>query len=391
MEKNAFSRAGRLFVSTAMLVLASCSAQNSPSGKNESDAAPGTTAPPATAAAKFAYIPLQGSAQVVVVDLASMKEVKRIKTDGRSIDTRITPDYSKVYVINVFNPHVSVIRARCPDDRAKWTDAEQKAGKCVSNSRLGTITVDDRGAYYFSISKDGSRMYLVSDSGINIIDTRTDKIIRKIKPEGMSIANEIDPDGKTLWLGGADGQIRAIGIEAGKPTGRSVQVAPAPATFKLSSDGKWLYTGNIPADPAKPGLNVVDKPAVIQAVDTATMKVVATEPVGPGTFILGLEVSTDGKQIWSANGNNTITLMDGETHKIVKTITTDFDAAEAVELTPDGKLLLAVGHMGKLSPMKPPANQQAYAQFYSTESFKKVGAPIDLGKTSGGIPVISPH
>lgn len=389
LEQKAAPRSRRLhglaWLSTVALLASACS--QSPADDAATDEAAATDPAP-----RFAYIPLQGAEQVVVVDLETRKEVARVATDGRSIDTRITPDLTKVYAINVFNPKVSVIRAMCPADETAWTDAERAAGKCVPNSRLGTITVEDKGAYYFSISRDGKRMYLVSDTAVNEIDTATDKILRRIKIPAGTIAVEADPDGKRLWLGGASGTIQAIDVATGEPVGKMAKVDPAPATFKLSPDGAWIYTVSIPTDLSKGTFNVArDKSATVQVVDARTMELVATNSVGIGSMILGLEVATDGSQVWSANGNNTITLIDGKTHKIVRTITTDFDAAEAVELTPDGKLLLAVGHLGSLDPTNPPADRQAYGQFYSTQTFEKVGEPIDLGKTSGGIPVISPH
>lgn len=354
--------------------------------------APDRATSDAIVAAKFAYIPLQGTHQVAVVSLATQTLVARIPTDGRSIDSRITPDLTKVFVINVSNPKVSVIRAMCPAQQVDWTDAERAAGKCSPNSRLAPITVADKGAYYFSIARDGQHIYILSNTAVNVVDTRTDKILRRIPVPRGTIAAEADPDGKRLWLASAKGDIQAIDIATGKPVGKTGKVDPAPATFKLSPDGAWIYTVSIPTDPTKGPFNIArDKSATIQVVNTRTMQLVATDPVGIGSMILGLEVSADGKQVWSANGNNTITLVDGVTHKIDQTIKTAFDVAEGVELTIDGKRLLAVGHMGSFDPTNPPANRQAYAQFYSTKTFQKIGGPIDLGEASGGIPVISPH
>jgi len=199
-----------------------------------------------------AYIPLQGDKAVSVRDSRTLAPIVTVPTDGQSIDSRLTPDGTKLYVINVFNPKVTVMRARCPDERDRWTAAEQSAGRCAPNTKLGSITVADKFAFYFSIPADGRWMYLMSSAGmtspshINVVDTRTDEIVRTFEAPKGAIAAAISPDNTLLWTGALDGSVQAIDATTAKPIGPVVKVAVAPATMKLSADGTRLYTVSMP-------------------------------------------------------------------------------------------------------------------------------------------------
>ena len=342
-----------------------------------------------------AYIPLQGDKAVSVRDSHTLAPIATMPTDGQSIDSRLTPDGTKLYVINVFNPKVTVIRARCPADRDRWTEEEQRAGQCMPNSRLGSITVTDKFAFYFSIPADGRWMYLMSSAGmispshINVVDTRTDKIVRTFEAPKGTIAAAISPDNTLLWTGALDGSVQAIDAATAKPVGPVLKVAVAPATMKLSADGSRLYTVSMPG-PSQTGAPVKDRPpARINIIDTKAFKMVAGIAVGTNSMILGFDVSPDSRQVWSANGNNTVSVVAARSGKLLKTITVPFELAEAVDVSADNERALVIGFNGKLDPMNPQPNFPAFAQLYSTRTFQPLGKPVSLGNNSGGIPSLS--
>ena len=106
-------------------------------------------------------------------------------------------------------------------------------------------------------------------------------------------------------------------------------------------------------------------------------------------MILGFDVSPDSRQVWSANGNNTVSVVDARSGKLLKTITVPFELAEAVDVSADNERALVIGFNGKLDPMNPQPNFPAFAQLYSTRTFQPLGKPVSLGNNSGGIPSLS--
>ncbi|HEX4025799.1 MAG TPA: hypothetical protein VHX52_14015 [Steroidobacteraceae bacterium] len=56
----------------------------------------------------------------------------------------------------------------------------------------------------------------------------------------------------------------------------------------------------------------------------------------PNSMITGIEVSGKSHQVWTANANNTVAVIDMNSLKILKMITTPFETAEAVEVSTDG-------------------------------------------------------
>jgi DNA-binding beta-propeller fold protein YncE len=360
----------------------------------------------AWAADEFAYIPLQGDHAVSVRDSRTLEPIATVPTDGTSIDSRLTPDSTKLYVINTFNPVVSIIRAKCPTNKDDWSDAERAAGKCVPHSKLGTHKTDDSMSGYFSITRDSKLIYIMSGgpdpaappgadpftsmiTHINVVDTRTDKNIKILSPPKGTMAAEISPDGKTLWIATVKGLVQGLDPNTGAPITSTVFVGLMPATIKVSPDGKWLYAANMPpgagpqADKANPPI------ATVGVVDTKALKLVKTISMTPGSTITGIEVTGKANQVWTANANNTVTVIDMRSLKIVKTITTPFETAEAVDVSNDGERALVVGFNGKLDPMNPGANFPAFAQLYSTKTFAPIGKLISLGNNSAGIPSLS--
>jgi DNA-binding beta-propeller fold protein YncE len=368
----------------------------------------------AQAADDPAYVLLQGDHAVSVRNSRTLAPITMIATDGQSIDSRLTPDGTKLYVLNVGSPKMTVIRAKCPANKVDWSDAERATGKCVPNSKLEPVTIPNAGGFYFSIRRDSKIIYVSSSSPdpaapkggnpftsslsfIYAIDIRTDRILRKIPtPKGrMSIAGEISPDGKTLWIATADGFAQGLNPETGAPTTPAIFVGLVPATAKISPDGRWLFAANMPPGPGMPGPQPAksDKPpvATVGVVDLTTLKLVKSVTMTPNSMISGIEVVGKKHQVWLANANNTVVVVDMRTHEIVKTITVPYTTAEAVDVSPDGERALVVSFNGKLMDPsgQPQAKSPTYIQLYSTTTFEPIGAAVFVGNNSGGIPSLS--
>jgi DNA-binding beta-propeller fold protein YncE len=374
---------------------------------------------------EYAYLTLQGDHVVSVRDSRTLAVIARIPTDGQSIDSRITPDHTKLYTLNVGSAKMSVLRLKCPADRANWSETERAAGKCVPNTQLPAVTIPGAGGGYFSIRRDGRIIYVASftpdpnapkgaspfasaRSYVTVVDIRTDRVLKQVAtPKGkMAIAAEISPDSKTMWIATGDGFVQGLDPETGVPTTPLTFVGLLPATIKISPDGKRLFAANMPPVPgmmgAVPGTTGAppapsDKPApppvaTVGVVDIATQKLIKTISMTPNSMITGLEVSGKSNQVWTANANNTVTVIDMSSLKILKVITTPFQTAEAVEVSTDGGRALVIGFNGKLfdpGTATPGSKSPSFAQLYSTKTFEPLTAPISIGNNSGGIPSMS--
>jgi DNA-binding beta-propeller fold protein YncE len=355
---------------------------------------------------------------VCVRDSRTLAAIATIPTDGQSIDSRITPDHTKLYTLNVGSAKMSVLRLKCPSDRANWSDTERAAGKCVPNTQLPGVTIPGAGGGYFSIRRDGKVIYVASftpdpnapkgtspfaaaRSYVTVIDIRTDKVLKQVAtPKGkMAIAAEISPDSKTMWIATADGFVQGLDPESGVPTSPMIFVGLVPATIKISPDGKRLFAANMPpvpgmmGAPAAPSGKPVPPPvATVGVVDITAQKLIRTISMRPNSMITGIEVSGKSTQVWTANANNTVAVIDMSSLKILKMITTPFETAEAVELSTDGSRALVIGFNGKLfdpGTATPGGKSPAFARLYSTKTFEPLTAPIAIGNNSGGIPSIS--
>jgi len=367
---------------------------------------------------EYAYLTLQGDHVVSVRDSHTLAVIATIPTDGQSIDSRITPDHTKLYALNVGSAKLSVLRLRCPADRINWSATERAAGKCTPNAQLPAITIPGAGGGYFSIRRDGRVIYVASftpdpnapkgaspfaaaRSYVTVIDIREDKVLKQVAtPKGkMAIAAEISPDSKTMWIATGDGFVQGLDPETGVPTTAMIFVGLVPATIKISPDGKRLFAANMPpvpglmgAPPASSGKVVPPPVATVGVVDITTQKLIKTISMTSNSMITGIEVSGTSNQVWTANANNTVTVIDMSSLKILKTIITPFETAEAVELSTDGGRALVIGFNGKLfdpGTAAPGAKSPAFAQLYSTKTFAPLTAPIPIGNNSGGIPSIS--
>jgi DNA-binding beta-propeller fold protein YncE len=364
-----------------------------------------------------AYLTLQGDHAVSVRDSHTLAPIAMIPTDGQSIDSRITPDGTKLYTLNVGSAKMTVIRAKCPGNQDDWNDTERAAGKCVPDTQLPAVTIPGNGGFYFSIRHDGKIIYVTSSSPdpaalkdanpftsslsfIYAIDTHTDKILKTLAPPRgkVAIAGEISPDGETLWIATADGFLQGLDPNTGSPFTPTVFVGLVPATIKCSPDGRRVYAANMPPGPGMPGAppqadkSAASPVATVGVVDTKALKLIESISVTPGSAITGIEMVGERNQVWTANGNNIVSVIDTRSLEVVKTITTPFSLAEAVDVSIDGERALVIGFNGKLfdpGTATPAAKAPAFAQLYSTKTFEPIGDLVSLGNNSGGIPSFS--
>lgn len=185
------------------------------------------------------------------------------------------------------------------------------------------------------------------DKGVSVISLENFTVIDTIdieakEPRGLGITN----DGKLLITANREGGDVSIIDTATKKVIKHIPIGQNPEFVRVFGD--FAYVSYEPSaksgPPPKPGEKEDDDdgapklPAGIAIIDLKAMNVVKTIMSGPETE--GIEFSHDGKKMLVTNeGDNTITVYDIKSGKLVKKISTHKlgDRPRGIKASPDGK------------------------------------------------------
>src|SRR3954452_13181345 len=164
---------------------------------------------------------------------------------------------------------------------------------------------------------------------ISMIDIAVQKELRRIdvaplsRPHGLAFAGS-----KLYFTAEADKKIARYDPAADKidwqfETGQNATHMVLPA-----KDGRTLFTSNIGSDT----VSIVE----LGANGAATQTIV---PVGKGPE--GLDLSPDGRELWSAHSRDGgVSIVDLATRKVKQTVAVGTKRSNRIKLTPDGKFAL---------------------------------------------------
>jgi YVTN family beta-propeller protein len=205
----------------------------------------------------------------------------------------------------------------------------------ASGSVLGRVPTG-QGPHELVASSDGKIAFAANygtgpapGHTISMIDIATQKELRRIdvaplqRPHGLSFAN-----GKLYFTAEASRKIARYDPAADKvdwefETGQNTTHMVLP-----SRDGRTLFTSNIGSD----SVSVIEQ----GANGTWNQTVVA---VGKGPE--GIDLSPDGKTVWSAHSRDGgVSVIDVATKKVLHTIDLGTKRSNRIKLTPDGKFAL---------------------------------------------------
>src|SRR3954467_4900812 len=204
-----------------------------------------------------------------------------------------------------------------------------------SGAILGKVPVGE-GPHELITSADGKYAF-ASNYGtdpapghtISMIDIAAQKELRRIdvaplsRPHGLAVV-----DGKLYFTAEADKKIARYDPAADKidwqfETGQNATHMVLPA-----KDGRTLFTSNIGSDT----VSIVE----LGANGAATQTIV---PVGTGPE--GLDLSPDGRELWSAHSRDGgVSIVDVATRKVKQTVAVGTKRSNRIKLTPDGKFAL---------------------------------------------------
>ena len=183
---------------------------------------------------------------------------------------------------------------------------------------------------------------------ISMIDLAAKKEVRRIdvapmsRPHGLAVAN-----GKLYFTAEADKKIARYDPATDKidwqfETGQNTTHMVLP-----TSDARTIFTSNIGSD----SVSVIQ-----QGLDgTWTQTVV---PVGKGPE--GLDLSPDGREVWSAHSRDGgVSIIDVAAKKVIQTINVGTKRSNRIKLTPDGKFaLISDLEAGELVVVDAPARKE---------------------------------
>jgi len=219
------------------------------------------------------------------------------------------------------------------------------------------------------------------NTGVSVLDLATLQTTASFDlsgkgPRGIGITT----DGKTLVVATREtGGVTLIDVASGAVIGE-IKVGKNPEFVRIRGDRAFVsYEPSAKAGPPpKPGEAPAaadddgDEPARIAILDLKKRKKIADIVGGPETE--GIEFSKDGKKLIVTNeADNTVTVHDIATRKLLKTIkTAEYgNRPRGIKVSPDGKTYVATLEVGN--------------KFMVMDSAFKVTKTVDTGKSPYGV------
>jgi len=198
-----------------------------------------------------------------------------------------------------------------------------------------------RDPHEVTASPDGRFAFVASPSdGISVIDIVAQKAIRRVDPGPGSAPHDV------LFLGGKV----YFTIEGYKSIGRyDPQTNDIDWTLGIGQDGTHLLV--LGSDmrtmfmPNRRSNSVTVAEGVTDGPSKTTLTVI---PV-PGEFPEGLDLSPDGRELWTATRNDGgVSIIDVASKQVVQALDLGMKDANRLKFTPDGKVLIIDGEAASL-------------------------------------------
>ncbi len=289
------------------------------------------------AAAPFAYIVNEGSANVSVIDTATNKVVATIPVGNNPFAVAVTPDGTHVYVtiLNLgFGNSVAVINtasnavvatiqvgvdpfgvAVTPDGTHVYvTNIGSNTVSVIataSNTVVATVPVAV-GPLGVAVTPDGKHVYVANNgsSNVSVIATATNTVVATVPVGNFPEAIAVTPDGKNVYVANASDNTVSVIATASNMVVATVPVGMGPEGVAITPDGKHAYVTN------NSSINV-------SVIDTASNTVLTGTgfPIPVGSNPYGVVITPDGKHAYVANeGPGNVSVIDMATNTVVATV-----------------------------------------------------------------------
>jgi YVTN family beta-propeller protein len=151
-----------------------------------------------------------------------------------------------------------------------------------------TIPIPEGPPQYLGFSPDGQRAYVsitsadFTKNAIDVLDTRTNKVLRSVPVGKRPFVPVTSPDGRLLYVPLHDERYVDVIDTTTDSVTTQIPVVPSPHWMAVSSDGKLGYTAN-------------HESGVITAINLSTDQVITTIPVGTAPHSIAF--SPDGSRV----------------------------------------------------------------------------------------------
>ena len=221
----------------------------------------------------------------------------------------------------------------------------------VSRNVLGRVpTVKD--PHEVTVSADGTTAFVASPSeGIAVIDLAAQKELRRVNPGDRSAPHDVlFVDGKVYFTAEGFKSIGRYDPAANKVEWMLGIGQDGTHMMVLSKDRNTMYVPNR-------GSNSV---SVIEAISTGPPKWRVTAIPVPGKTPEGIDLSPDGRELWTATrGDGGVSIIDVASRKVTQTFNLGLTDANRLKLTPDGRLALILdGGTGSLIVVDAPGRKE---------------------------------
>ncbi|MEV8455818.1 alkaline phosphatase family protein [Streptomyces sp. NPDC052095] len=298
-------------------------------------------------------------------------------------------------------------------DLKSWKVQQVVGSSAASQPRIGGNDVGQEGPTY---SPDGTQLWLGQNDGYTRFTVGadggvTDPVVVRIPADGAkhALVGEavFSPDGSTVYAA-VNGQNRVVAIDAASGAiRRSWAVGNAPRDMLMI--GSKLYVSNEGGRPAKPGdttLNSYNTQVPADPVTAATTSgtVSVIDLAAPEAAVGSIRVGLHPTALYAKNGalfvtntaTNDVSVVDLRKGRVVQTIATQPwpEASvgyepDAVALTDDGRLLVALGRANAIavyrytSPQEPVGYVGLLPTDYFPAEIAAVGKEIVVSNTRG--------
>ena len=213
----------------------------------------------------------------------------------------------------------------------------------ASGTILGRVpTVSD--PHEVTASTDGRLAFVASPSeGISVIDIAAQKEIRRVDPGPGSGPHDVLFSGGKVYFT----------IEGYKSIGRyDPQTNEIDWTLGIGQDGTHMLVlssdTNTMFMPNRGSNSVTMVEGVTDGPSEATLTVI---PV-PGELPEGIDLSPDGREVWTATRNDGgVSIIDVASRQVVQTLDLGLKDANRLKFTPDGRVLILDGEAASLVVM----------------------------------------
>jgi YVTN family beta-propeller protein len=221
----------------------------------------------------------------------------------------------------------------------------------VSRNVLGRVpTVKD--PHEVTVSADGTTAFVASPSeGIAVIDLAGQKEVRRFSPGDRSAPHDVlFADGKVYFTAEGFKSIGRYDPAANKIEWTLGIGQDGTHMMVLSRDRTTMYVPNR-------GSNSV---SVIEAISTGPPKWRVTAIPVPGKTPEGIDLSPDGRELWTATrGDGGVSIIDVASRKVIQTLSLGLTDANRLKLSPDGRLALILdGGTGSLIVLDAPGRKE---------------------------------